>query len=383
MKLRRYLPDWNRSFALLACAVFSVGMFFGVQLTLFNNFIVERFHIEAHDLGFVEALRELPGFLNAALIALLMGFASSLVGAFSLVIMGAGLMAYAFIDGVPGLVVFSLVWSLGFHCWAPLSQSMALAFSPEGAKGKWLGQLHSTGSAAWLAAIVLCLLLYPYLEYEGLFAAAGAVTIGGGLALLFIPRKTPVLGEPRFLLRRHYGLYYALNFLQGWRKQMFITFAIFTLVKVHRMPVETTMVLVFINQTLVTFTAPLMGRLIDRHGERRMLGISYGMLIFIWTGYAVITWRPALYVLYCVDNLVFFGGIALTTYLHKIAPPAELKPALSMGVTFNHMSAVAGPLIAGYAWMFFGYKVIFYGGAALAFISLLVSRGVKTERIRR
>ena len=79
--------------------------------------------------------------------------------------------------------------------------------------------------------------------------------------------------------------------------------------------------------------------------------------------------------LYCIDNLIFFGGIALTTYLHKIAPPEDLKPTLSMGVTMNHFAAVAAPLAAGLVWRYFGYQVIFFSGAVLALISLLVSRG--------
>lgn len=75
-------------------------------------------------------------------------------------------------------------------------------------------------------------------------------------------------------------------------------------------------------------------------------------------------------VLYCIDNLIFFGAIALTTYLSKIAPPEELKPSLSMGVTFNHISSVAAPLLGGLAWVHFGYQVIFYAGAIVAVISL-------------
>lgn len=42
-------------------------------------------------------------------------------------------------------------------------------------------------------------------------------------------------------------------------------------------------------------------------------------------------------------NLIFFGGNALTTYLHKIAPPEDLKPTLSMGVTMNHISCRGDP----------------------------------------
>lgn len=369
------IRQWNRDFTLLAVAVFSVGLFFGVQLTLFNNFIVDRLQIEADQLGVIEALREVPGLLNALIIALLAGLAAPLFAGGSLVLMGGGLMAYAVVDNVTSLAVFSVLWSIGFHSWVPLEQSMALQFSPGQTKGRWLGQLRAVSSVGWLTAIGLCLLLFRFIGYNGLFVMAGAATMGGGLCVFFASRRR-VPGERALVLRRRYTVYYLLQFLQGCRKQMFITFAIFALVKVHGMPVTTTMVLVLINQILVTLTGPTVGRWVDRFGERRMLSWSYVGLIFVFLGYATVTHRPTLYVLYCIDNVIFFGGIALTTYLYKIAPSEDLKPTLSMGVTMNHAAAVTAPLVGGFAWYYFGYEVIFYAGAVVAFISLIVSQWV-------
>lgn len=370
--------EWNRDFRLLALAVASQGVFFGVQLTLFNNFIVERLDIQAHHLGYVEALREVPGFMNVFFVALIMHLAPPIIGAISLVVMGLGIMAYAQVDSVLLLAVYSLVWSLGFHCWLPIEQSMGLLFSPAGKKGKWLGQLRSVSSLAWLGSIVVCKLSFDFVGYNGLFAMAGIATILGGGAIAFASRGRPVL-EHRFVFKRRYGLYYALNFLQGLRKQMFITFAIFALVKIHGMPVHTTMILVLINQTMITLTAPTMGWLVDKYGERRMLGLSYVGLTLVFLGYATMTHRPTLYALYCIDSLIFFGGIALTTYLHKIAPEEDLKPTLAMGVTMNHVAAVSGPLVGGLAWHYFGYEVIFFSGAIVALISLVVSQWVDPE----
>ena len=356
------------------------GVFFGVQMTLFNNFIVDRLNIEPHQLGSVEALREVPGFLNAFFLALIIRFAPSKVAAIALVVMGIGIAAYSEISSVYLLAIFSVVWSLGFHCWIPLEQSMGLSYSPRGDKGRWLGQLRSIHSLAWLVAIGLCMALLEHLRYEGIFVLAGVCTAVGGLALLFIDRSEKGPVEKGLVLKRRYLLFYALNFLQGLRKQMFITFAIFALVKIHSMPVETTMLLVLVNQVLITLTASWMGRLVDRHGERAMLSVSYIVLVFVFIGYALIDHRPSLYVLYCLDNLIFFGGIALTTYAHKIAPPDELKPTLSMGVTMNHVAAVAAPLIGGYVWLAFGYEVIFISGSVLAFVSLIVAQFVDPER---
>jgi predicted MFS family arabinose efflux permease len=363
----------------LAVAVFSVGVFFGVQLTLFNNFIVERLGIEAHELGYVEALREVPGFLNAFFIALMIRAAPPLVAAISLVVMGLGFMAYAGVATVSALALYSVVWSIGFHCWIPIEQSLALSLSPAGGKGRWLGQLRSVQSVGMLLAIGACIFLLPHLRYDGMFVVAGAVTVLGGAALLFIRRSAPIAGEKSFVFQRKYFLFYVLNFLQGCRKQMFITFAIFALVKVHGMPVETTMVLVLINQSLITVTGPILGRMIDRFGERVMLSASYLGLIFVFLGYATVQHRQTLYVLYCIDNLIFFGGIALTTYIHKIAPKEDLKPTISMGITMNHVAAVVAPVVGGVAWHFFGYQVIFFTGAAFALMSLIFSQWVTTE----
>jgi len=370
---------WNRNFSLLAAATFSVGIFFGVQMTLYNNFVVDRLGIDAHQLGTVEALREVPGFLNALFIGLVMHLAPPLIAGVALIIMGIGFAAYAQVDSIFSLALFSVVWSIGFHCWAPMGETMSLTFTPPGDKGKWLGRLRSVGAVAWLLAIGGCMVLLDYLRYEGMFLLGGAAAVLGGVAILFAEHKKPAQKERAWVLKRRYTLYYVLQILQGCRKQMFITFAIFALIKVHGMPVATTMILVLINQTLVTFTGPLMGRLVDRFGERLMLGLSHLGLIFVFLGYAMVEHQLTLYTLYCIDNLIFFGAIALTTYVHKIAPPEELKPTLSMGVTMNHVASVFVPLAGGVIWHYFGYQIIFYIGALISLVSLIISQRVDPE----
>jgi len=373
--------EWNRNFALIAVSVLGFGTFLGVQFALFNNFIVTRLGIEAHHLGFVESLREVPGFMNALFIALMVHLAPSRVGAVALWIMGIGVMAYASVDTVTSLAVWSVVWSLGFHCYMPMQAVLALRHSPPGKKGRWLGQLNSVMGMACLLAILVSMALLPLVQYEGMYVLAGATVTLGGFALLLLPRESSSEGEKRFVLNARYRYYYALQFLQGCRRQMFLTFAIFAMVKVHGMPVETTMVLILVNQIMTTAVAPALGRMVDHYGERIMLSASYIGLILVFTGYGFIVYLPALYVLYVLDNLIFFGDIAMTTYVNKIASDEDLKPTLSMGVTMNHVAAVIAPVTGGLVWHYFGYQVIFFAGAALAFISLLVSQGVNAEKI--
>ena len=92
------MRSWNRNFRLLAVAVGAQGIFFGVLMSLFYNFVVERLGIEPHELGGLEALREVPGFLNVLFLAAMIRFAPPIVGAVSMGIMGLGIMAYAAAD---------------------------------------------------------------------------------------------------------------------------------------------------------------------------------------------------------------------------------------------------------------------------------------------
>jgi len=86
-----------------------------------------------------------------------------------------------------------------------------------------------------------------------------------------------------------------------------------------------------------------------------------------------------LYVLYCADNLIFLLGIAMTTYLNKIAKPEDIRPALSMGITMDHIAAVIMPLIGGLLWTRFSYVLIFQIGAVVALVSLAVCQKVTSE----
>ncbi|MEM9160691.1 MAG: MFS transporter [Verrucomicrobiota bacterium] len=379
LAVAKELFQHNPDFKKIATAYAAIGVFFGVQLSLQNNFIVERLGIEAHELGMVEGLREVPGFLNFAFLAVMVALSLRISAALSLAVMGIGIALFSQINSVLSFALLSVFWSIGFHAWIPIGQTMALRMAPKGNEGKALGFLRSVDSFAWLGMIVFSYFSYQYIGYNGIFFVAGVACLVGAVFISKVKTKDPAFVDKTMLIRKKYWLYYTLQFLQGCRKQIFITFAIFALVKVHGMPVETTMILVFINQLLITLTGPLIGRLIDRLGERIMLTISYASLTLVFLGYGLIDNLTVLYVLYCLDNFLFFGSIALNTYINRLAPPEDLKPTLSIGVAFNHISSVAAPLIGGFVWIAFGYQVIFIAGALIAFVSLVFAQYIRSS----
>ncbi len=178
------------------------------------------------------------------------------------------------------------------------------------------------------------------------------------------------------VFRRTYFLFYLMCFMEGWRKQIFIAFAGFLLVSQYHTSLRTMLCLWMGVQMLSWVTSPAVGRLIDRYGERRILMFYYtGMTVF-FTGYATIRNPYLLYGLFVIDNAFFVFGMALTTYVRRIAPIVEHTPTLSLGVAMNHVAAVAMPLVGGFLWKYLGYQWVFLSGTVAAAISIVTASWV-------
>jgi predicted MFS family arabinose efflux permease len=204
------------------------------------------------------------------------------------------------------------------------------------------------------------------------FLPAGALVVVGAAALLFL-RDREAEQRIRLVFRRRYWIYYALTLLDGSRRQIFSTFAVFLLIQVYHLSVYAITALLIFNSIVSTVVTPFVGRLIDRRGERPMLVLNYFCLIFLFAGYALIHNLPILGVLYCVDNAFFAFGLGISSYLGRMAPRADVTPTLAMGSTFNHIAAVGVPLVGGLLWNTAGYQVTFLAGAATCLVSVIIS----------
>jgi MFS family permease len=367
--------DWGRNLILLALAAFFIGFGFdGMYMSIYTNFVNDDIGINPAQLGVVESIRESPGFLSAFIAALTMQIPSPVLGGLTLLIMAIGIGVFSQIHTVPHLIFWATFWSIGFHCWAPLQPAMILSFTKDEGKGKRLGQMSRIRSIAALCGMgIITLFGKSSSIIRPMFIVAGISVMVAGVFIFSVSRIGSEIKLPRLTMKKRYRFYYALTFLEGCRKQVFITFALFVLVKVFHTPVNRIALLMVINTIMALIFAPLIGRLIDKIGEHKALSISNASLIVVFIGYALVREVGTLYVLYCIDSFLYMFVIAQTTYLNKIAPPEDVRPALSMGVTMNHTAAVIVPLIGGTLWNSLGrYDIIFYGGAVVAVIAFLV-----------
>lgn len=369
----------DRDLKILWLALLCLMYGFGVYSACFFNFATEILRIKPHEIGIVESIRETPGFLCVLVTALSMHIAEPVVASLAFCLMVIGTGAYAWIKSVHALMIWSFVWSVGIHTWMPLQSSMVLALAREGEKGKRLGQTSCVGSLGAVAGMLTVLSLGNSLEYSTWFLVGSGSMACAAVAMLFVRRDIGHPDKPRFVWKRRYRLYYLLTFLEGCRKQVFFTFALYALTKVYHTRLRTIALLMVINSIVNIIGAPRVGRLIDRIGERKILITSYTALILVFLGYAYIRHAHVLYVLYCLDNLFYLSTTCLTTYLQKIANPEDVMPSLSLGVTLNHTAAVLVPLIGGFLWASLGYPITFTGGAVVVAISLVLASRVPDQ----
>lgn len=355
----------------LGAAVATVGFAMMLQMGVNSNFVAQDMHLTAFQQGLLESARESCGIIALGVLALLATLAEPVIAAAMLLLFSAGFIAYLYVPNYGWLIVANLVWSQGLHVWMPLPSSMTLALAEPGQAGRRLGQIQAAGAVGAgvgiAAAFVLGLFKIPIRE---MFVVAGLVALVAAGCCLGMPRGIKVPGT-RLVFRRQYWLYYLLTFLEGWRKQIFIAFAGFLLVRKYDTPVTTMLGLWLAIQALTWLVSPRVGHWLDRHAERRLLMCYYASLTLFFVGYAFIEQPAVLYAIYVLDSVFFVGTMGLTTYMNRIVPPAEHTATLSMGVACNHIAACLMPLIGGLVWQTHGHRAVFLVGAAVAAITVL------------
>jgi len=362
----------------LSIAVAAVSFAMTAQVSVNDNFLANPvtaggLGIDGFQKGLLEAARETCGITALLIFAVLAGMVERTIAFLAIAVFAVGLGSYFTVHHYFWVVVLSLVWSQGLHVWMPLPNSMMLSLAERGRTGHRLGQLQSVGALASGIALAVCWVISSaHIPIRPIYIMAGAVGLIGAVACLAIPRdiKTP---GPRFVFRRKYSLYYMLCFLEGSRKQIFLAFAGFLLVKQYNTTLRQMILLMAAVQVINWLTSPTIGRFIDHAGERVVLMIYSGCMVVFFIGYAFIPYRPVLWGLFIVDSVLFSMGMALTTYVRKIAPPSEHTPTLSMGVAMNHVAAVTVPLAGAFMWKYTGFQAAFLVGSAIAAVGVLVA----------
>ncbi len=389
--LPRFLKGPEGMLVLMACAM-SVSLY--GWFTLLNNFVVERAAFTGQEIGFLQSIREIPGFLAFLAIFLLPYFREQNLAFLSLAMLGIGTAVTGFFPTEIALYLTTFTMSLGFHYYETMNQSLTLQLVPKSETPVHLARqlkASSIGTLGIFIVIILCfdekalitlqdLLGLPStftgfaLGFEPLYLIAGIFTLAvaifcKGYYPYFESKETQY---KKLFLRRRYWLYYALTFMGGARRQIFMVFAGFLMVEKFGYDVTTITLLYLVNLIANIWIAPHVGRFIQLLGERKALILEYVGLIAIFAGYAVVDDHRMAAGLYILDHLFFAFAIAIKTYFQKIADPQDIASTAGVSFTINHIAAVGIPATFGFIWIN-NPGTVFYIGSAMAMVSLVLA----------
>jgi len=379
------MPIWRRPIALLFVLAVAMPVAFATWSALLNNFVVEMAGFDGSDIGWLHTVREVPGFLAVGVIAMIMVMREQVLGVVALALLGVATAMTAWFPSLGGILTITMLSSIGFHYYETVNQSLQLQWLPKDRAPQMLGWLLAAGSGATLVAYILVVLTWRAfdLNYNLVYMVSGGFTaIVAVIAYFAYPQfEAPNPQIKRMVLRRRYWLYYALQFMSGARRQIFVVFAGFMMVEKFGFEVHEVTGLFLINLIANMVFAPLMGRAVFRFGERNALVFEYIGLISVFLAYGGVYyfgWGVVLAAtLYVVDHLFFALALALKTYFQKIADPGDIAPTAAVAFTINHIAAVFLPAALGYMWLVSpgGVFVLAAGMAAVSLaLALLIPR---------
>ena len=371
--------SWQTPKNLLIVMSVAMTLAFATWMALLNNFVIEKAAFTGAEIGMLQSLREVPGFLAFTAVLVLLIIKEQAFAYFSLALLGIGVAITGYFPSVIGLYLSTFLMSVGFHYFETIKQSLSLQWLSIDEAPAMLGRLIAVSSIASLVTYSFLWLAESYfgLSYQAIYL------VGGGCCLLLtlfmwlgFPRfasKTPQRKE--LLMRKRYWLYYALTFMGGARRQIFTVFAGFLMVEKFGYSVSNIAALFIINHLFNWAFAGRIGALVGRIGERRALTFEYCGLFCVFTAYAFVddaNWAAGLYV---ADHLFFSLAIAIKTYFQKIADPADMASTAGVAFTINHIAAVIIPALFGLVWLV-SPMLVFLMGSGMALISLLLARNI-------
>ena len=372
------MERWRTPIVFLVLASVAMPLGFAAWQALLNNFAIEQAAFTGREIGILQSLREVPGFLAFTAVFVILILREQTFAVVSVLIFGIGVSLTGFFPTEYGLYFTAVLMSIGFHYFETIRQSLSLQWLSKAEAPRILGRLIAVGSATSLVAYgAMYLVLEVFsVDYQWIYLVAGAAAAAIAVVLGMFPHfpsRTPQRKE--IVLRSRYWLYYSLTFLSGARRQIFVVFAGFLMVEKFGYSAANIAALFLINHLFNFLFAEKIGAWIGRIGERHALTLEYVGLIVVFVAYAFVENAYVAAGLYVVDHMFFALAIAIKTYFQKIADPADIASTAGVSFTINHIAAVIIPFVLGFVWLQ-SHAAVFLIGAAFAVCSLVVAQNV-------
>lgn len=189
-----------------------VPIAFASWRALLNNFVIEKAAFTGADIGLLQSVREIPGFLAFTAVFLLLFIREQKFMMLSLAMLTLGTTITGFFPSMTGLLCTTLLMSVGFHYFETLNQSLSLQWLSKAEAPTVLGKLISVGALTSLITYgALWLMLEQInLDYQWVYLITGGVSfaLAIGIWLAFPQFETKTTQHKKLIFRKRYWLYY-------------------------------------------------------------------------------------------------------------------------------------------------------------------------------
>ena len=385
--LRRYVSNLRseRDFSLFLFSGLFGGIATGIYTTVFNNYLSDVFNLSADGRGIVEFPRELPGALIVFVLAFLAFLGDVRIIFVGTIAAAAGMLGLGLLSPSFGMMlVWMMVFSMGQHIMLTVTPAIGMSLSKREEHGMRLGRISAYTIVGTLIAFAVIWLGFKFLNftYSFSFILATVFLCLSAAAVFFMRPEKPQKRKIRFVFKKEFRLFYVLSIVNGARKQIFLTFAPWVLIRMFQMDAPTFAILGLVVAAVSILTRKIVGKAIDIKGERFILTLEAIILFAICIGYAfageLFPAGVAVIVIagcYVLDNSMSAVEMARSTYVHKIAKdPDDVTPTISTGMSIDHVVAMSIPYFGGLLWAAAGYQYVFLAAAVIALINLILSR---------
>jgi MFS family permease len=180
--------------------------------------------------------------------------------------------------------------------------------------------------------------------------------------------------RPRLYFNKKFSKFYALELFYGARKQIFLTFAPYVLIREYGLNTAGMAFLLGVCAFINIFAAPVIGRITDKWGYRNTMIWDTVILFFVCLMYGfagdIFPLKIAYWVVcinFVLDAVISTTSMATNIYVREVSDGQdELTSTLSTGISINHLISILTAPIGGWIWVRFGIGYLFAFSAVMA-----------------
>ena len=376
------------------------GLALGISDSIFANYFRDAFNVYALQRGIIELPRESPGVIVMFIVSALafvgdmkLALAAQLLSIFGLLAMGLLNPSFTL------MLIFLFIYSLGFHMFLPLYDSIGMSLAKEGEVGKAMGRFNSlrTGFSMIAGIWVFVGFRSGFFSFTTPiilnFVIAGGLLIVVFMLLLYMRRlvKENKTAKSRFVLKKEYKLFYMLACLVGAKRQIMYVYGPWVLIELLGFGADVMSLLIIAGAGFGMLIIPIVGRWIDKYGTARILVAEGIILLVIYSGYGIISaglhegWLIGIgsvavlaAAISVTDRMTMQFAMVRSVYMRSIAlEPEDVTPTLATGMAVDHVLSIAGAIICGYLWWEWGPQYVFVFAGVLAVLNIVIAQKIQ------